>query len=125
MSITLQGKALLTVYADRYDISVGDTVTISGEQFILLDTYSNSINGYQGYAYKSLNDGKIYVVHAGSNDLSNPSNWLTVESGNDWIKTDGELVLNILPSQFYSAKMFIDSIKQNYNNNTNNNIEQD
>lgn len=122
MSISISEKAELTIFADTHDVKEGQSYQIGNSTYTLIKSYSNSDNGYQGYAYRA-NDGKIYVVASGSYDISNFENVFTSDTYKDWVKTDGELVNGILPSQFYSAKYFLDYVKENFNDNTNNNLE--
>lgn len=125
MTLTLSEKSVLTNYADKRDLKNGKIhVDDINKDFILIASYSNSINGYQGYAYQDKKDNKIYVVHAGSNDISDLKKIFTEESLKDWGITDVQLVMNNIPSQFYSAKYFLDSVRHTYNNDTNANMEQ-
>ena len=116
-------KAELSVYADENTVKIGTNCSINGEKFTLIDLYSNPDNGYQGYAYRSDNDGKIYIVNSGSYDISDLSNIFTNEAYQDWIKTDGELINGVLPSQFYSANYFLQRVRNTYNNKSNDNME--
>lgn len=52
-------KAELSVYADENTVKIGTNCSINGEKFTLIDLYSNPDNGYQGYAYRSENDGNL------------------------------------------------------------------
>lgn len=52
-------KAELSVYADENTVAIGTDYYIKGEKFTLIDLYSNPDNGYQGYAYRSENDGNL------------------------------------------------------------------
>ena len=106
MSISISEKAELTIFADTHDVKEGQSYQIGNSTYTLIKSYSNSDNGYQGYAYRA-NDGKIYVVASGSYDVPNFENIFTSDAYKDWFKTDGELVNGILPSQFYSAKYFL------------------
>ncbi len=119
---TAQNSTLTTeqLYA-KLTIANGETIEINGTTYTCINSVSNSNNGYQGFAYKNNSTGNIIVVHAGSNDLSKFSNWFTNETFNDWIKTDGQLVTDTIPSQFYSAKNFLESV---ISNNQQSNISQ-
>lgn len=123
MSISISEKARLTIFADKNEVQEGNRYQIGNSTYTLIKSYTNSDNGYKGYAYQSLDDGKIYIVSSGSYDITNFENLFTEEGYKDWIKTDGELINDILPSQFYSAKYFFDYVKENFNDNTNNNLE--
>lgn len=101
------------VYA-KLTIANGDPVEINGETYSCISFVNNPDNGYQGYAYQNISTGDIIVVHTGSNDLSHFSNWFTTETFNDWIKTDGQLMTDQIPSQFYSAVQFLSNIKSAY-----------
>lgn len=93
-------------------------ISILGENYTLIDFYCNADNGYQGYAYKNNVTNEIVVVHAGSNDISNKANWLTTETGNDWLGTNGRILINKVPSQFLSADFFLESVKSKNANST-------
>ena len=110
--MTTNSYATLTteqIYA-KLTIANGETIEINGDTYTCINSVSNSNNGYQGFAYKNNSTGNIIVVHAGSNDLSKISNWFTNETFNDWIKTDGQLATDTIPSQFYSAKNFLENV---------------
>ncbi len=57
--MNISAKAELAVYADENTVKIGNTYSIQGEKFKLIDIYSNPDNGYQGYAYRSENDGNL------------------------------------------------------------------
>ena len=88
MSISTSTKAELSILADGVNVEIGDSYTVKGETFTLIDKYSNPDNGYQGYAYKA-NDGKIYIINSGSYDITNFENLFTGEGYKDWFKSNG------------------------------------
>ena len=72
MSINTSDKAWLSIYADRYHTTINLDYKIgnNNQKYKLIFGYVNNTNGYKGYAYKSNIDNKIYVIHAGSNELN-------------------------------------------------------
>lgn len=60
MSISISEKARLTIFADKNEVQEGNRYQIGNSTYTLIKSYTNSDNGYKGYAYQSLDDGKIY-----------------------------------------------------------------
>ena len=70
-------------------------------------------SGYQGYAYKKIDKNEIIIVHRGS---ETPNLSRLEETYKDWLKTDGKILVDKIPEQFYEAKAFVDKIKNQYKN---------
>lgn len=62
MSISISEKARLTIFAYKNEVQEGNRYQIGNSTYTLIKSYTNSDNGYKGYAYQSLDDGKIYIV---------------------------------------------------------------
>lgn len=107
MSISILEKAELTIFADTHDVKEGQSYQIGNSTYTLIKSYSNSDNGYQGYAYRA-NDGRIYVVASGSYDVSNFENIFTSDAYSlktkktienvSWIK----LIRNLVVERMFS-----------------------
>ena len=80
---------------------------------INMENSKNPISGYQGYLYKK-NDADLYiVVHEGSEDLANIFKKYS-DFKKDWFKTDGQIINDKIPDQFYDAKKFLETVKSHY-----------
>ena len=79
----------------------------------IIDMSNFSDSGYQGYAYKEKDKNEIIIVHRGS---ETPNLSRLEETYKDWGKTNGKILVDKIPEQFYEAKAFVDKIKNQYKN---------